>query len=313
MAVEINTATDYKDLLARLQTFLNGLSGGEDWTTMRYNTPGGTGSDELILRAPGLAAADQIYCGISTFENATADYFNWRVAGFTGYNGALAFGAQPGVMQNVFMQLWNSPIPYWFIGNGRRVIMVAKISTSYMMMYMGFIHTYHSPNQYPYPLAIGGNWAFSPEPSLADVAWRWSNPFFTNTNFPMSTQWQPGGGADPLASSTLRMRAPNGVWKQFNAGQNGQYQDADDSKIWPYMAGMVNLQQNLGPTAQSPLFPIILHDNTPEVYGELDGVFATSGQAIASEDIIQEGGDDYLVVQNVFRTARNTYCAVKLV
>jgi hypothetical protein len=72
------------------------------------------------------------------------------------------------------------------------------------------------------------------------------------------------------------------------------------------------LTQNLGAT-QSPVLPIILHDNTPEVYGELDGVLATSGQAIASEDTLTVGADSYLVVQNVFRTGRNQYCAVKLV
>lgn len=313
MAVEIGTAANYKDLLLKLKTFLTGAPlGGAAWTQMRYATTGGGGADELILRAPGLAGADQIYVGITTFENVTADYFNWRMAGFTGFNNALAFGAQPGLMQNVFLTLWNSPIPYWFVGNGRRVIIVAKVSTSYMMGYLGFFNPYPSPNQYPYPLAVGGNWAIAPEPALMDVAWRWSNGFFTAQNFPMATIWNPGGGVIVANTSTFRIRQPNGVWGYMRTGQNGAYQDVDDSTIWPYMAGMVNLQQNLGGAAQSPLLPIILHDNTPEVYGELDGVLATSGQAIASEDIIQQGGNDHLVVQNIAQTSRNRYCAVKL-
>jgi hypothetical protein len=102
MAVEIGTATGYKDLLAKLRTFLTGLA-VNPWTSLRYTVGGGTNPDELILRAPGLAGTDQIYVGITTFENATADYFNWRLAGFTGYNAALAFGAQPGVMQKVHL------------------------------------------------------------------------------------------------------------------------------------------------------------------------------------------------------------------
>lgn len=311
MATEIGTATGYKDLLAKLRTFLTGLA-VNPWTSLRYTVGGGVAADECILRAPGLAGTDQIFVGITTFENATADYFNWRLGGFTGFNNALAFGAQPGVMQNVFVQLWNSPIPYWFVANGRRVIMVAKVSTNYHMMYLGFLNQYASPNQYPYPLAIGGNFAMSPEPALTDVAWRWSNTFFTRQNFPMSTRWDPGGGVIADNTSTLRLRAPNGLWKAMRCGPNGSYSDVDDSTVWPYMAGMVNLQANLG-ADQSPVFPIILHDNTPEVYGELDGVYATSGQGRASEDTLTEGADSLLMVQNVTKTARNDYCAVRLV
>lgn len=311
MAVQTGTATNYKDLLSKLRTFLTGLA-VNPWTSLRYTVGGGIAADELILRAPGLAGTDQIFVGITTFENATADYFNWRIAGFTGYNAALAFGAQPGVMQNVFLRLWNSPIPYWFVANGRRVVIVAKVSTNYMMGYLGFINPYPSPNQYPYPLAIGGDWAISPEPLLTDVAWRWSNTFITANNFPMSSSWDPGGGVIRANTSTLRIRRPDGTWGFMRAGSNAAYQDLDDSTIWPYMAGMANLQANLG-ADQSPVFPIVLHDNTPEVYGELDGVFAVSGQARASEDLIHVGADDLLMVQNIFRTGRNAYCAVKLV
>ena len=309
MATASGTAANYKDLLALLRTFLIGTPG---WTSLRYTVGGAGLPDECILRAPGLTGTDQIFVGITTFENVTADYFNWRLAGFTGFNGALTFGTQAGVMNNVFMTLWNSPIPYWFVANGRRVVIVAKVSTSFMMGYLGFINQYPSPNQYPYPLAIGGNFATSPEPALTDVSWRWSNAGFLNTNFPMATRYGPGGSVISTNTVSLRLRKTNGIWADLAAGPDGGYSDSDPYNIWPYMAGMVNLQQNLGAT-QSPVLPIILHDNTPEVYGELDGVVATSGQAIASQDTLTVGVDSYLVVQNVFRTARNQYAAVRLV
>lgn len=309
MATATGTATDYKDLLARLRTFLTGTPG---WTSLRYTTGGAGNPDECILMAPGLGGTDQIYVGIRTFENTTADYFNWRLGGFTGYDAALTFANQPGVMQNVFMTLWNSPIPYTFVANGRRAIIVVKISTFFMMGYLGFINQYPSPGQFPYPLAIGGNYTNAPEPALTDVVWRWSNATSFNTNFPMSSRYNPGGGFGGPNSCQLRLRKPNGIWADLAAADNGGYQDSDTYNIWPYMSGMGSLQQNLGAT-QSPVLPIILHDNTPEVYGELDGVVATSGQAIASEDTLTVGADSYLVVQNVFRTGRNQYCAVKLV
>lgn len=309
MAIEQNTATDYIDLLNRLRVFLTGM-GVNPWVVMR-NTIGGTiaaPTGELIMKAPGLAGGDQIFVGIQPFANATADYYNWRLAGFTGFDNALAWGAQPGVMQNVFLSLWNAPIPYTFIGNGRRVIILAKISTFQMIGYMGFINQYASPAQYPYPLAIGGNMAKGQELAANDSGWRWSVPDNTNHNFPHSNSVNTFGS---LANTyQLRLRSPAGVWLSLRAGDNGGY---GDFNIWPYTGGMVNLQQNLGPAAQSPLLPIILFDSTPEVYGEFDGVGATSGQNIGAEDLLTVGADNWIVVQDVFRTTRDRYSALRLV
>lgn len=309
MAVEINTATDYIDLLNRLRVFLTGMV-ANPWTVLR-NTIGGTvaiPTGELILQAPGLAGTDQIFVGIQPFANSVTDYYNWRLAGFTGYGNALAFSAQPGVMQNVFSSLWASAIPYWFIGNGRRVIVVAKVSTSYVMIYLGLYNSYHSPAQYPYPMAIGGNMAHGTEPAANDPAWRWSVNDNRNHNFPFSSNVNTFG--TPNNTRQLRMRLPSGFWAALQAQDNGVY---GDYNLWPYSGSMSNLIQNLGTPTQSPLFPIVMYDATPEVYGEFDGVFATSGQGIAAEDTLTVGADSYLVVQDVFRTARNMYCAVRLV
>lgn len=314
MATTTGTATDYLDLLSRFRVFVIGLSAPQTWVVQR-NTLGGTSgapTGELILKAPGLAGTDQIFVGVQPFANVTADYFNWRLLGATGYDNALAFGAQAGAMQNVFATLWNSPIDYWFVANGRRAIIVAKISTSYILIHLGLIHAYASPAQYPYPLLIGGNLAWETEPPFNSVNWRWSLSDNHNHNFPFSNGVTIGSG---IAANvrTARLKSPAGVWLALQSGMDGAYQDVDASNIWPYMAGMNSLQQNLGSPAQSPVLPIILHDATPEVYGEFDGLMATSGQGIASEDILTVGSDSWLVVQDVFRTDRNRYAAVRLV
>jgi hypothetical protein len=309
MAVEQGTATDYLDLLAKLRIFLTGMA-VNPWTVLR-NTLGGTISvptGELIMRAPGAAGTDQIFVGIMPFANATADYYDWRLAGFTGFDNSLAWGAQPGVMQNVFLTLWNAPIPYTFIGNGRRVIIIAKISTFQCSAYLGFINQYASPAQYPYPLAIGGNMAHGQEPAFNLTDWRWSTPDNRNHNFPHSNSVNTFG--TPANTYQLRLRSPAGVWLSLRAGDNGTY---GDYNIWPYTGGMGNLQQNLGPTAQSPILPIILSDSTPEVYGEFDGVGATSGQNIGAEDLLTVGADSWFVVQDVFRTTRDRYSVARLV
>jgi hypothetical protein len=309
MAVEDGTATDYIDLLNKLRVFLTGMA-VNPWTVMR-NTIGGTiaaPTGELILRAPGSGGTDQIFVGILPFANATADYYDWRLAGFTGFDNALAWGAQPGVMQNVFLTLWNAPIPYTFIGNGRRVIILAKISTFQVIGYLGFINQYPSPAQYPYPLAIGGNMAHGQEPAFNLTDWRWSTPDNRNHNFPHANTVNTFGTLSNTVQ--LRLRTPAGVWAYMRAGDNGGY---GDFNIWPYTGGMANLQQNLGPTAQSPMLPIILYDSTPEVYGEFDGVAATSGQNIGAEDLLTVGADSWVVVQDVFRTTRDRYCCLRRV
>jgi len=60
------------------------------------------------------------------------------------------------------------------------------------------------------------------------------------------------------------------------------------------------------------VFPIVLFDEIPNVYGELDGAVATTGFAQSSENTITIGLRKYLVVQNVNRTTKIDYFAVKL-
>jgi hypothetical protein len=48
------------------------------------------------------------------------------------------------------------------------------------------------------------------------------------------------------------------------------------------------------------------------VWGELDGIKHTTGQAQASENTIKEGALTYVVFQDIFRTAKDCYCAVSL-
>lgn len=316
MAIEIGTATSYKDLLAKLRTFLTGLA-ADPWVSERYTTGAGVLPDELILKGVGNGGGDEIYVGIQTFADVAADYYNWRLGGFTGFDAGLAFAAQPGAMTRPSLTLWNSTIPYWFVANGRRFIVVAKISTVYVSMYAGFITPYASPAQYPYPLAVGGNLVHTgAEPALTSVLWRWSNTATQNRNYPMGI---PTGSIATYTADecALRLRMADGSWKGFVAGGasalNDNMTSPNGGTLWPYSSSMLNIQRNLGSTVQYPLLPIILHGNEINCLGELDGVFATTGQSLAVEDLIQYVAQDYLAVQNVHRTSREEYFAVRLV
>jgi hypothetical protein len=61
------------------------------------------------------------------------------------------------------------------------------------------------------------------------------------------------------------------------------------------------------------MLPIVMWDATPNVYGEIDGVLAIAGFQQAAENTITIGNSTYLVVQNVSRTTKVDYCAVKLI
>jgi hypothetical protein len=46
--------------------------------------------------------------------------------------------------------------------------------------------------------------------------------------------------------------------------------------------------------------------------GEIDGVFHVTGSGRSTEDVITVDGEDYLVVQNVFRTDIDQYAAIHI-
>jgi hypothetical protein len=112
---------------------------------------------EYCWQAPGNDGTSEIYTGIHGFERQDADYFNWEIAGMDGFLPGARFYEQPGLQGNLYLPLWNAAIPYWFIADGRRVIVIAKISTQYEVAVLGLLDPYYSPGQWPYPLVLGGS------------------------------------------------------------------------------------------------------------------------------------------------------------
>ena len=183
------------------------------WTSLRR-----TAGQEMIWQAPGNGGLDQIIVGASAFTNVSADYYNWRLGGFTAFNSALAFNLQAGyvspgqAVSSPALNLWNNSTPYWFIANGRRVIVIAKVSTVYVCAYLGLLNSYMSPGSYPLPLVVGGSMAWASEPVSTSATWRWSYGGAEITSFPI-----------PIASmasdfqSQMRLRLPGGTWRGFDA------------------------------------------------------------------------------------------------
>jgi hypothetical protein len=307
MAVEIDTATDYSDLLAKLVTFAT----ANGWTELE-NT-----SDKVVLQGEG-AGSDEIIVAIKKYSNVATDAYGWYLNGYSGYTDGLAFVDQPSALRDwsttasaayPAMPLWNSTIPYWFIVSSRRIIVVAKISTTYQMAYLGFYLPYASPGQYPYPMMVGGS------QHKTDVT---SIPRFSNATSAASAFWR-GRASGP---STVYRRMNGGTWfrsvnSMATATSSGSAANNFTTGIFPFNNALKwsvdNITQALdGSAVLTPLQFVDASGTEVGWVGEIDGVFHVSGNGHAAEDIITVDGDDYLVVQDVFRTGVSDYCAVRL-
>jgi len=272
---------------------------------------------EHIWKAPGNDNAASIYVGVLRFNDVGADYDNLRLGGFTGFDPGQVFAAQPGAVTRPVLPLLRvGSMPYWFVANGRRAVIIAKVSSTYESAYLGFIDSYANPNQFAYPLAVGGSMAWNVEPALTSANWRWSHTGTEHSCFvtPAKTT------ASTDNTFQLRFRHPSGNWEGYSAHSG---QTVARGLLWPYSYSMLNLIPNLD--GGYALFPVILHSSTsasgfypaitiigPQMWGELDGIAALTGDSNASENTITIGRTQWLVVQNIFRTTKSDFFAVKL-
>lgn len=304
MSTQTGTATSYLDLLNKLRTFLTTdatlVAAGQNWTELATNsTPYSSGQDtvdfETYLKAPGLSGTEAIYINIRAFHYTASDYYNWELRGAQGYNAANQFTAQPGISQGSFVYLWNQSIPYWFIANGQRVIVIAKVSTVYESLYLGKFLPYGTPGQYPYPVIVSGS-GYDGDRRFSDTS-DYHHAFF-----------------DPVS---MYVCDPANAWQPFqNYTQNGYFNNPPYNVLWPYA-----YYSNSRPNWMSAnldggytVFPIRLQQSSPSIniLGELDGVGFVTGNSNSSESTVNDGTNTWMVVQSIFRTAADNYCAVKM-
>lgn len=294
------------------------VMGEEHWVNKRWNANwDALNGYEWIAFGPG-AGDDEIYIGIQTYFNDTYAYYNWKLNGYTGYSGPAAWDVQPGAIPNDTtckrpqVLLWNSSIPYWFVANGRRIVMVAKVSTVYETCYLGFLLPYGLPNQIPYPLVIGG----SANSALTTTDLRYSTTHTQHRAFV-----DPGG---IISSGTGSLAVLCGQWLNFS-NWSGEANPYKTNNVWPFCHSdydysstlyindkWTKLQQNIDNSR--PLFPLVPIQYTPNknAFGELQGCFAVPGFGLSVEDTIVLSGKTYVVMQNIFRTVTWAYWALLL-
>ena len=299
MAFQVGTATDILDLYNKLRDFLVAdtalVTAGENWTQIVGNTGTLVAADQIVLQGPGTSGTDEILVGMETSINATSDYFNLEFSGFTTWNPSIAFASQINSQHSYTINLWNQPMPYWFVANGRRFIVVVRVSDRYMSAYCGFILPYVLPNLWPYPLFIG---ASSRQPT-----WRYSQ---VSPN--MSGFFHPGETNAVLLFPDVIWR---GVVNQYDAG-SGSEGRRDSVNIQPFHYDFSPVRENLDGSYNLDQARIDCSSPYTAQLGALQGVFRVSGFANNAENIVTHGGVDHLVFPNVYRVVWDDFAAIAL-
>lgn len=242
------------------------------WQVMRYDTT--AANRELILKGQGFTGTEEIYVGVRTYQDASADYYNLCVATFTGYVAGNTFDTQPGVRLSG-VPAHNQRIDYWLSVNPQRIICCMKVGTPvYEHFYIGKFFPYARPSQYPYPMICGG---------MLNGA--------SATRFSETSHSMPYKGN----RANLGMRFNTGVYLM---PETHPWQNAA-------LAGSTQLRDT---NNNYPLLPVILNDANG-VYGELDGIRHISGFNNVVENTC---GDEWVVMQDVSRTGFIDYIAFHL-
>lgn len=305
MALETGTATDYDDLLDKLKSFLTTNAAlvalNQQWTVKADVTPD---DRYLYLMGPGLAGNDEIYVNIRRFYYAATGAYNWGLRGATGYNAGSDFDTQAGTNDNpCYLCLANTSITYWFIANGRRFIVIAKIGTVFTSCYCGLILPYALPSEYPYPLFIGATSYLNSQ-------------LYTDTGQATTAFWKPGY-TTAVPNSGKQLRLVSGYWLNFT--QNAPSNPASyRGKIWPYWSRVSFTDPGIGDWTKNAdgsytNSGIILYSDTydtKDVFGELDGVYHIPGTDLNSEDTINVNGEVFLAIQNIEKVGRNDFAGI---
>jgi hypothetical protein len=303
MAVETGTASGWIDFYNKLRDFLTTnadlIADGQEWTQIAGEMGVLGDADEIVLQGPGLAGSDEVLVGITPEFSVDSDYFNLGFTGMTMYSAILGdVVAQVNNSGRRYIYLWEDDIDYWFVANGRRFIVAARVSTNYFAAYCGFTLPYELPSLWPYPLFIGA--------SDSNGAGRWSNVAFRRKNF-----FDPGRQGS-------RLMFPDVIWREVSNYDDGTSDSSvtantNTINVEPWRYGDQNvLRENLDGSYSLQQARIACDSPYEAQLCALQGVYHVSGFSLAPGALIDIGGTDYLVVSNIYRTGIGNVCAIKL-
>lgn len=323
MAYETGTATDHVDLYEKLIAFLTTneelVYQGQQWTVAwALETDPAEG---VVLQGPGLAGTDEVLVGLKLVANVPDDAAEIQLRGMTGVN-PTATGYEDhvnGMPNSARMLLRTSSMDYWFVANGRRFMVMVRVSTVYEFAYAGFFLPYSTPSQYPYPLFVGAcahgggganaivaNWRDLSE-GHANFMWGIYNS--TGLAGHDTPAWMLSPAGDWLRvgySATQALIGPQGFGTGYNiasaVGLNNYGYNSIQNRVIPAFGG------------EYALTPMTLLQQTPsdQTFGVLDGMYRVGGRGNSPESTITVDTVTYIVGQNCFRTDIQDYFAFAL-
>lgn len=303
---------------------------------------------ELLMHGLG-SGAEEIYCQFQTNRDIPTGTFSWEIQGATGFDNGEDFFTQPGnnnlnnLTNDCSTPLNNGIIDYFFVIDPFHIKGIFKSGSSYTNMYAGFINTYVTAAEWPYPLYISGC-----------AAGQRNTPYNDSSNF-MS------GMHDPISFSSGQdgpgcLREVDGQWYLFRnaypSGANKLQNNPNERCIYPcrqmnnaqtivlainefcgsadapqqadtWFGGTVDTggASQLDPTPDSGgdiqfLWPNILYQQLPsfQIFGELIDVYPVivKGIGAVSEDTMTDAnGNTYILFQNCNRTDTWAFFAIK--
>lgn len=306
MAYETGTATNFADLYNKLRDFLTTntdlVTAGQEWLQIAGSVGTLTDADEIVLQGPGLSGTDEILVGLKPFTSVASDYYNFAMYGLTSFNEDLGgITSQIGVTRPGVVHCWDDPMDYWFIANGRRFIVVARVASVYQSGYAGFILPYTLPTLWPYPHFIGG---------VSQL----TTSRYSSTGERFRAFFHPGEYTARLCFPDLRWLE---VWNSYDNntsigdGSGNNFGDYART-VRPFRDDYTPIRDNLdGSYSLSPA--VIVCDEPYEAQlGHLEGVYRVSGFSNSAENIVEIGGVDHLVVPNVYRSDWSNFAAIAL-
>ena len=339
MAYVTGTLTNFDDFLTRFKTFVTTNSqlvgDGQQWTVLKDSDVDSDFADDALctganatsatsgpfirriyFSSPGLGGTDTIYHCLTSLKTAGGAY-NIEIRNMQAFSSASLLTEQVGVSPAHYLLLNNaaSVNPYWFFVNGRRAIMVVRVSGSiYESGYMGWGNPHGAPAEVPLPYMTGGSCStYSLTPSDVSAVHRaFFAPYAAATalgsastlsvNIPNTANWLPIGNYS--AASSAQNLNTNCVTPLVSLAGRGASGSSSLLRPQGYCYG--NTDRKIRPIG-------IVSGLTGSAgsYGDLDGVYYVSGEGLASEDILDDGPNDYLVFQSAFYTDRESYCAIK--
>lgn len=294
MITTTGTCNGHFDFMAVVRDFALALPGSDAWSLLAGKASGPlVQGDELILQGPVLNGQRPKF-GLLSYTDAGVGYWNVGMTGLTTFNAGASLLNQVNRSGGKQILLSANPMRYRLIGTSRQIKGWVRVGNIYQHFYAGFGLAQSFPDDYPYPMAIGG---CSTSTTMLT----------SNTGPTHRAYWNAG-------RYTLAVCLPGGTWADLS---NRDVSDSVESNSygiapWHDWLGLSNERDALDGTYPPEMSLVMCASPVKATLMHLEGVYRVSGYSQAAESTFTYGGKTYEAIPNTFRTSINEFCALEI-